>query len=245
MNMMAMKVTLATVTVYFVGLVNFRSVGSTSAEVIVPLATSTNTEHQGIRLAPHRADVVITGFAGTRGDCPGDYVDATTVTPAICTIKNLSNQTIVLPTSSSPALTTSGFDIPHLKNVLCKDVDAVSSGYAATMTIKDGTLQACRDDQAWVSYLTIANASNKIKIGANEYTLSTSTPVIEILNAPNPPDTRGDGKRHFWWYYAMYTKSSECQALPDVLATSGTCPADFPRHFHAASGVGCSNTQYP
>jgi len=252
MNITTATVTAATVTIYFVGLVHFQHVGSGAVDVIVPLATSTNAVHKGTSLAPHRADIEVTGFTS----CPatGTVVPATSSTPETCRIAGVSGVTISPPTTTAtPALTTTdGFgSVPHLE-LLCADTagglrdeyEDGGDGYAVRMRLDKGKLTGRVNVHAWGAALEIENASNSFAVGTETVELSnTADAKVWIKNQPVETGSTDD-KAHFLWYYKMYRNAGTCEALPAARTTAHS-PEEPAGPHEYGTGVGCSNTQYP
>ncbi len=262
-----MNITAATVTVYFVGLIHFYNVQPAgertagSGDVYVPQATSTKAMH-GLTLAPHRAYVVVNGFDSTRGSCTG-LGGTPGSTASECTFENVTAATeVALPiTAATPELRIGeGFrTVPKLEET-CPPERAASIGpmrpaiaggdYAIHVSLSRGALDACTPKVPWVSFLAIENAANTFSLGGTNVPLvMADTTSIEIRSEPrqHDPDTSDVvQKSHYWWYYTMYVNAGACDGLPSS-ATSAACPPDFElsRAHPYATGIGCSNTQYP
>lgn len=257
-----MNILAATVTVCFIGLVHFHNVvDETGGDVIVP--TTPPADRRGVTLVEHRADIVVQGFSGTESKCKDDLGgDEWLATPPTCIFKDLSATRVELPGSSSSLddfdATPRFGDIPRLKNVctgtpgtdigaLKDEYKASGTGYAVRVALTKGMLDACPNGAAWEAILTLQHASGPFKIGGQEVPLQTNA-VIKIINAPEPAvhsEDPAEEKKHFWWYYKMYTGADTCEGMP--VAMTRTCPPAMSkcRGHDAATGVGCSVTQYP
>lgn len=253
-----MNLTAATVTIYFIGLVNFQADGG-GYEVIAPMAT-TPVEYNGKKLDAHQATIAITSTSGcgALGSC---------TIPVATTGKIVE---VVSPTG--PLTTTARFQaIPKLTRFCSLRVDDAfrrdPRKYAVRMTIGNGELDACRNGDAWISRLTVKSDDPDtvgLKIGGVAVTLNDGA-VVRIFNTPVAHG--GDEDRHFWWYYVMHASDGKCSGRPGSpgkncpvvppATTAAACPCDggvaVPpaaaqgghKPAPAASGAGCSNTQYP
>jgi hypothetical protein len=250
-----MNLTAATIAVYVIGLANFHERTTGGRDVILPL-TPAGTFYQGKELEPHHADVVIRGV--TKADCrklKGKWPYPEGANP-MCTVSNVSHQSIILPSSTDGFSTTGNFNrIPQLKRRLCAGLadlppaDISAAKHAALLTITNGKLDACTNGDAWVSTLTMTfDAPGKLGIGEKEVTVGDGA-VVAIMNAPM--GSGGTHEQHFWWYYVLYKDSGACGApaghgLPELDRAACTDPvlASF-LELDSASGVGCPNTGYP
>jgi len=239
------------VTIVFIGLVHFRTPAppaTAGREVLLPLATSPARTYAGKKLHPHRADIVITGLDGGLTACKtlgGIWKSGTGRKPATCTVEGVSEKAITLPASTTP-FDASGFRLPKLKE-LCPGISDLKPGlrHAASFAITAGTLQSCTHDGAWVSTLDLDSALGKLSIGTATVTLKDGA-VVKIVNAPPVMPAHAEEEAHFWWYYTMYEGMTTCSALPAKAPAGSRCPPGIVAHgLHGASGVGCSNTDYP
>jgi len=257
-----MNITAATITIYFVGIVNFQTAG-TGREVFVPLG-KTGVKHKSLDLVPHDASIVITGWSGAAANCRA--VGGTLSGTSTCTIPVAAGTSVRLPPSTEKFTTTARFEqIPKLKTQLCSDVGSPRPDfpYALRMTIERGTLDACRHGDAWISNLTLTDATSntiEIRIGSQSVSLDDRA-VVRIFNTPR--GAHMSEEQHFWWYYAMRQGGEGCTSLPakppaDCPPVASTARAACPcprivldwadergRPHPAATGVGCSNTNYP
>lgn len=233
------------VTIYFVGLVHFYAGGR---EVIVPRAAGAVTR-AGVAMAPHQADVVISGLdeAGCRGfgrwEAP------------LCKVNGIAGQRIVLP-PASPAtfeVQASFNAIPSLA-ALCSSIGALHSDVvadppdptkvAARVTLTSGKLYACTDREEWVSYvvtdpgaLSVGSKSVTLPAGATVWIVNRPTSAASASMAHAAPES------HFGWYYTLYNGADSCTGIPDVSTKSFRCPTGYASFESGTSGtVGCSNS---
>ncbi|HEX6101107.1 MAG TPA: hypothetical protein VF432_32625 [Thermoanaerobaculia bacterium] len=250
-----MNLTAATVTVYFIGVVNFYDPRTTEVtrEVVVPLASSATSVYATLPLKPHVAQLIVTGIDGTdpQKDCQdklGGQWSADT-----CTVAPVSGRKITLP-ASTETLDTSGFSgVPNLRT-LCKTMGGIkrryldtAASYAARLTLKTGTLGVCSKDKAWVAKLILTDPTGELSLnGDGNGVKLKDKAVVQIANLTS---VGGSELSHFSWHYKMYDTPVQCSALPQspTAQNADPCPDDIV-HFHglvSASGVGCSPTQYP
>ena len=254
-----MNLTAATITVYFMGLINFH--GEARRDVIVPL-TPDGKVYRMKTLEPHHAEVVIEGLtAGSTGctDLEGTWVDPPGPPPPTCTV-NVSRKRITLPSSSAGFTTTDNVKrLPKLTR-LCSGLGDLSAAdvadatkHAAVLTLAGGELDSCLYGDAWVSSLTLplTGTTGTLSIGTKSASLDDKA-IVKIKNTP--AGTGGTHEQHFWWYYVLYKDTGTCGApaglgLPepddqDPIDCTGAVLAVI-QELDAASGVGCSNTGYP
>lgn len=256
-----MNLATATVTVYFIGLVNFYA-ESGKREVIVPMTPRDTEYEEGVKLVPHRADIVIKEWSGAATtDCtvklrgtPSGGTPATT-----CTVTNVKGKIITLPVPSVPTLSSSAnFDkvlklpdgcsaLPELDRSYLTDKEK----YAIRTTLTKGALHSCLNGSSWYSHITLAGTNGNFTIGDSDgsvtVTLDDKT-VVEIRHEPHSGET-GTERQHFGWHYLMYKIPASCAIdppTPEPVTCEATLEARGHRHiFPFASGIGCSNTQYP
>jgi hypothetical protein len=246
-----MNLIAATVTVYFMGLVNFHDPTTTSPsrEVIVPLASATGARYGTQVLQPHQARVVLTGLSGGSSACTslgGSYADPE------CTV-DLSGKTITLPASANALSVDSHFaDIPRLTS-LCPGMRGIreaylrdAGSYAARLTLTTGDLSACKNGDARIAKLTITTATPSFTIDGVATVQLDDNAVVRIANIA--ASTATDERAHFMWHYKMHDTPIFCTKLPEPPAAAlPRCPDGIPdfHPIHTASGVGCTPTQYP
>ena len=254
-----MNLTAATITVWFVGLINFHG-GGGGRDVIVPL-TPAGKVYRGETLEPHSCNVVIRKLTAGKSGC--DALEGVWKAPPApaeptCTVFDVSQKTITLPSSSARFITSPGnFDLVPKLTDLCSgladlpDADVHdATKHAAIVTITNGKLDACMNGHAWVSNLILTGTTGDLVIGDKAASLDHDA-VVVIRNAPI--SSGGTHKQHFWWYYALYNDTGTCggkirDGLPGEEESPHGCPAEviaFLRDIDTASGVGCSNTGYP
>lgn len=247
-----MTLTAVTVTVYFVGLVNFYKPSLGTREVILPLAT-TSIRTLGVDLAAHTGSVIIdkgidsAGCATLLGSWNG----------TICIVPHaeIVGKKIVLSASTTtPLVIDSNFEKLPTLQTLCTGLGALNknlsnpSEFTARLTLTTGTLNTCIVGDALVSYLTYESTDGKFSIGGKTATLTGTEAMVEISNHASGST---DGRVHFWWYYTLYNNSSSCTNMPCRVCNCDTsiqaCPREIIDHHGslAASGVGCSNSAYP
>lgn len=249
-----MNLTAVTITVSFVGLINFQEMPG-GRKVIVPMAPDERVVAMK-KLVPHRADLVITGLSTTACGNLATLVPATkwSATTSTCTLSGLSGHEIVLP-APAPAdfqMTDNFKAIPKLSQ-LCTGIGGLNPalGQAVTLTITHGKLDAALNGQAWISRLelTAPTGNFTLKKGTDSKTVILEHgAAVTLHNAPVIMDSGTTEEQHFWWYYVMYQNTSGCTRLPTVRRTAGEARSRLPAHLHdhpVASGVGCSNTGYP
>lgn len=246
-----MNLTAATITVYFIGLMNFHGEGGGGRDVIVPL-TPKGTFYRSKELEPHLANVVISGIPESEcNKLNGNWASPT------CTVSDVSRKAIKLPSSTDGFMTTGNFNrLPKLQRQLCTGLadllpaDISATKHAALLTITNGTLDACTNGDAWISKLTMTfDEPGKLEIGAKEANVGHET-VVAIMNVPI--GSGGTHEQHFWWYYVLYKDTAGTCGAPagHGLPAPDRAGCDDPvlgklLELDAASGVGCSNTGYP
>ena len=242
-----------TISVYFVGLVNFSGEGSTR-EVVVPRAFAP-VSRPPVTLEGHRPDIIINPL--TKEDCRklggGMFVPI-----GKCPIFNVKGKHITLPAGTPSSLDASAHNIPKLKT-LCSAVSGIKkeylddpTKYAVRLTLNSGKLDSCVDGSAWGSRLTLTDSDGKVTIEdkilktKETVTLTEGTSIYLVNRPTSSPLT--SGKEHFWWHYVIAEGATEFTGLPTVGPSGSVCHG-APAHDHweppAASGLGCSNSQYP
>lgn len=258
-----MQLAATTVTIYFIGLVTFyQPPGATNddREVIVPMAKAV-TSHLLLPLARHEAKVEIeklTGGSTTCGTIPGGkYSEDPSEDTCTVTI-GTSGITIKLPASGTGLSLASNFAIPKLtSSSVCPAISRIKneyltnpSYYAVRMKADQGTLHPCRDGSAWGTKLALTDSGTTypIEIAGKSVTLDPGA-VITVKNTAAGASTWEID--HFWWYYKMFEGSAACMKLPCAEPGSAipACPVSASARHHGdlwgASGIGCSNTDYP
>jgi hypothetical protein len=258
--------TTITITVYFLGLVSFSPGSGTTREVVAPFAspsiTLTVPPVPPVALQVHQADIVISGVSP--GDCSslGGFI---ALPSGKCTILGVQGRFITLPAGTPSPLDTSAHNVPKL-TALCPAITGIKpvyltdpEKYAVRLTLSSGTLDSCQNGAAWGSRLVLGdvpvNSELKVedKIAGKTTTLKLSSDTtIHIMNGPTThPAT--SGAEHFWWHYVIANNTAKCTALPTSTPTGSPCAAAFAARSHsqqsggqpAATGLGCSNSQYP
>lgn len=250
-----------TITVYFVGLVNFSAKGD-GREVVAPRATTAITRtppaHTAVTLEVHQPEIVISGLVedGACGRLGGVMV----FPGGRCRIFPASGRFITLPTGTPTPLDTTAHVIPKLKT-LCSDVSGIKreylddpKKYGVRLDLTSGVLTTCRDGAAWSSKLVLGDTNGKLTVEdriakTNVAVTLADGATIHLLNRPTTTSATS-GKEHFWWHYVIAENATACIAMPTTPAAGDACPAallhDQGHGPHpAASGLGCSNSQYP
>jgi len=254
----------ATVTVYFIGLVNFQTTG-TGRKVILPLANVPRA-HQTELLEAHEASIEITHLGKSECDKlgPGQTWTAadttrTPPTPSLCVVSGLSGAGVTLPTTGTSFRTTMEFDkIPKLRT-LCPAITRMrprfeTTDYAVKLTLDSGELDAYQAGSAWVSRIALTSTPAKLVMSrgtTNKEVELSEGAVVRLRNEPKS-GTSGTDEQHFWWYYVMAENSCDCENIPAGAASSlhahsanRGLPEFDPDSWPAASGPGCSNTNFP
>jgi hypothetical protein len=238
-----------TISVYFVGLVNFSGTGATR-EVVAPLAT-TPVIYGGVTLQAHRTDVVLTGL--TAAECATLGGGSLIFPGGKCLLTGVVGKRITLPTGSPLPLDTSAHNIPKL-TALCPAVSGIKdeylvqpAKYAVRMTLDSGTLDTCVDGKAWGSRLVLTANDGKVTIGDKTVTVDSGA-TIHIMNRPLV-HTATSGPEHFFWHYVIAKDATGCVNVPTTPPSGSGCPLAIgqndPKSHPAASGLGCSNSTYP
>jgi hypothetical protein len=261
-----MNVVAATVTVYFIGLVNFQDVEEGGRKVILPLANVART-HKTETLKPHVASIEITDI--TKAQCsnfgskkwtaasPGDPATTppTPPTPSICLVTPLSGVAITLPATGTTFSTTTEFDkIPKLQS-LCGAITGMKpefdlpANYAAKLTLTSGQLDAYRAESAWVSRIELTSSPAVLTLDDKSVELPDGA-IVRLRNEPVPGGSAGTDQQHFWWYYVMSENGTDCVGIPDAASSAHAHSAPRGRRGHpddspAVSSPGCSNTNFP
>jgi hypothetical protein len=249
-----------TITVYFVGLINFSGAGGTR-DVVAPLATTSVERTPGmsppVTLEPHRPDIVITRISDS--NCRR-LTTKPLNSDGQCALFGVSGMRITLPSGTPHPLVASDHNVPKLKT-LCPAISGINreylddpTKYAVRLTLDSGTLANCKNGAAWGSCLTLADSNGKVKFEDMKVTPKVTTEVtlnegavIYIQNSP-AMDHGSSGPEHFWWHYVIAKDAAGCTAMPTAAPTGGDCQLAGVRHSDphpAASGLGCSNSQYP
>lgn len=260
-----MNIVAATVTVYFVGLVNFYPGSRPGREVILPVALKgSGVKHQEEELKGHQAmiwipgDSLSTGSTGC-GNLGGTWDDPNPATTGdeFCSVTLTGfGKTVSLDTPTGPFVEDAAFGkVPKISNLCCaitgidSDYWTDDTKYAARMWIENGTLSACTHNREWVSSLNVGTT------GLLKITDRSGTKSANLVNngkftiSHEMDDAAGVGweeHRHFWWFYKMYVNAEKCTAVPSVPNPPAPCSGiPMPMIHTFASGVGCSNSAYP
>ena len=254
--------TTITITVYFLGLVNFSpgkkadgTPDNATREVVAPLANTATPRTVGtdhVTLQPHRADIVISGVPAAQ--C-SSFPDSK------CEIREAKGMFITLPAGTA-SLDTSAHNVPSLTD-LCRGggITGIKDEYlndpkmyAVRLTLTSGKLSTCANGMSWASCLVLtAPVNSELKVEdeitntTRKLTLSSDTIIYIDNHPPMPPPM--SGKEHFWWHYAIAKDAENCTELPKA-GPPPTPRCLLPRRFAhlggpAATGLGCSNSQYP
>lgn len=246
--------TLAAITVYFVGLMTFDSGGH---QFIVPQATDARS-YDSTTLIPHHASIIIKGLENGEADC--NTLHGTWTAPQ-CVLDNLSGTVIELPAPmvAMPAINLA--QLPKPRNLCGGSTHKLnpayitdSTRYAALVPITGGTLDACSEGDAWFSRLIFIPHDPApvltFKKGLVRILVQVKADaVLQITNDPDMPPADKDQKAHFFWFYTMFDGPEDCSGVPLAPPPGSRRDCHYaPAHLHympAGTGVGCSNTNYP
>lgn len=247
-----MSLTAATITVYFIGLVNFHQAEGQPLEALLPLTTPAEAAMRAEESLPvHHVNIVITGLAAG-STCTSLGGDWSGESDKICTVKVPDGATITLPRSSAALTRVEPFgSLPRLKTTLCSSITGLkgTNQYAARVSLPTGQLGACKSGRSWISRLTLTGTSDAFRIGDKSAILDTGA-IVYLMHAPARSSAGSSDEQHFRWYYTMYAGAERCTALPSISGDDFKCDAAVraTAHRHGdpfASGVGCTNTVYP
>ena len=253
-----MNLTAATITIYFIGLVNFDALHpgppvdpTRGYEALVPLATAVPPpEFQTFTLQRHEAKLVIAKWPSGATECTttlnGNWAAGE------CTLSPLTGSVIQVA-GTGPFSTTTDFDnVPRLKTH-CATLGARDSAFplAAQLEMTHGTLDACLQGKAWAAALTVNVDAQHLDfdVDGNKVSLPNGA-IVTISNEPiGTPSVVQE--EHFFWHYVMRQNASTCTLpLPGTGSSEITCRVKYPDldHHHSipsVTGVGCSVTAYP